>query len=130
MILLSSLKIVIGYSPDYYLFYNKLIGGPSNAQKYDLVGLCSGVKEALKFIDQSYNIHEPIAVIGCSQVLAPYYSSRQITTDWQTSNLVIIENSYKQLMPQSEVIKYYNGKIPIHVVIEKGAILSRIYSKN
>jgi len=125
-----SLFLVIQYNPSYQLFYNRLVGGPGNAQKYNLVGLCSGVKGALKFIDQNYNLNEPVAIMGCSKVVAPYYSSRKITTDWQNSNLVIIEYAFEQLMPQSEVIKYFKNKIPIYVVKEKGATLSKIYTKN
>lgn len=128
-IVIINLLIIIHYYPSYQLFYNQLIGGPQNAQKYDLVGLCSGAKGSLEFIDQNFNINEPVAMIGCNKVIAPYYSSRQITTNWQTSNLVIVENAYKQLMPNDEAVKFFDEQKPIFVVKENGAILSRVYSK-
>lgn len=130
VVVLSSFVSVARYSPDYYLFYNSLIGGPKNAQQYDLVGLCCGAKESAEFINKYYPTTHSVFVIGCSSSILPYYYSKKIAQDWQSAQIVVVENSFAQLLPNDEKIKHFNQLTPIHQVEAKGAILAKIYLNN
>lgn len=113
------------YHPNYYLYYNSLIGGPRNAVKYDLVGLCFGSKKALEYLD-SNNISGSVAVIGCSDT-APYHTGRPLTKNWQKADIVILESSFKQQFPQSPSVYSTNDRILIKSIYENGVMTATIY---
>lgn len=125
-----SLLTLFAYFPDYYLFYNSIIGGPQNAQKYDLVGHCIGTRGALEYISSNYPTIKSVAILGCSNVTAPYYFNGKITTDWQTEKIVIVEYTLNQLVPKREEVRFFQNKQPIYEVKEHGAILSQVFFQN
>lgn len=130
MSLLSySLFNLFTYFPNYYLFYNELIGGSVNAQKHDLVGNCIATKKAFAYIKQCYPNLQSVAILGCDNVVAPYYFNGKITTDWKTENIVIVPYTYTQLLPQNEDVVFFKSQTPIYIAKENGAVLADVYSK-
>lgn len=130
LVIASSVFSALKYFPEDYLFYNSLVGGSGNAQKYDLVGLCYGTKEAIKYLNSCYPGTKSLAILGCSNVVAPYYFTGKVTTDWRKDDIVIIENSFKQILSNEEAIKYFNQKIPIFIAKQKDVVVSRVYTNN
>ncbi len=129
ILIISSVITLIKYFPDYYFFYNNLVGGPGNAQKYDLVGNCLGTKNALKYIWNKYPDLPPVAVIGCSNVTASYYYQGKISEDWQKEKIVVVENTLFQLSPELESVRYFRSQKPIYQSTFNGAILANVYLK-
>lgn len=126
-LLISVFSTLIIFHPDYYLYYNFLIGGPQNAQKVDLVGLCFGTKPSLEYLDKN-KIAGLTGVIGCYDT-APYHTSRPLTKNWADADILILENSYFQQYPQrTEVLMLSDYKL-LQTITQKGAITARIYQK-
>ncbi len=113
------------YLPNYYLYYNHFIGGPKNAVKYDLVGLCFGTKPAIKYLDQN-KIPGIVSVVGCSDT-APYHTTRNLTKDWKQAEIVILESSYRQQHPDFESVKSVENRKLVQKISENGVITSWIY---
>ncbi len=130
MLCFASLVVTaVTYFPNYYLFYNSLVGGPEKAQKYDLVGLCMGAKDAVEYLEKA---HHPtsVAYIGCNKTVIPYYSPILVSTDWENEKFVIIEESLKTLSPEKDAVLYFQTKEPIFINYKNGAILSRVYQNS
>lgn len=127
LLLGGNLISILSYHPEQMFFYNSLLGGAGNAQRYDLVGRCYGIKEAIEFINRCYPGTPSLAILGCSNVTAPYYYHGRITTDWQREKLVVVENSFKQLLPNEDFIKYFDSIQPVYIATQKGAVVSRVY---
>lgn len=117
--------VPLNYFPNYYNFYNSLIGGASGAQKYDMVGLCLGDKAAFEYLD-SNNIPGIAAIVGCPDT-GPYHTRRKLTKDQEQADLIIVESAYLQQYPESPLLARTLGKKPIKKIIENGIITARIY---
>jgi len=115
----------ISYHPNYYLYYNYLIGGPGKAQKYDLVGLCFGSKKALNFIDRN-NLKGVVSVVGCSDT-ATYHTSRNLTKDWNKADIVILESSYIQQFPKADSVVMTKKREILFTVKENGVTTATVY---
>lgn len=129
-VIIYSLILAIHYFPYHDLYYNVFIGGTTNAQKYNLVGLCSGSKASVDYISKCYPEVSKIAVLGCGRTTIPYYYPHPINNDWRKENVLIIENHYLQLENDKEVLEFYNNNKPTHTIIVKGAKLAHIYIRN
>lgn len=126
----TSLWTLKTYFPDNYFFYNSLIGGPSNAQKYDLVGHCLGTKPALEFVDSCYPRSKSVTVLGCSAITTPYYFSRPILSRPSSSNITVVEYTYKQLLSNPQTLHNLSQQKLIYTTKLNGAILAEVYSKD
>lgn len=115
----------IFFWPDYYLFYNYLIGGPKGAQKYDMVGLCASSKPAIEYLN-SIKYHGKIYVAGC-QSSAYYYTNIPIVNDFREANVVVLETYFQRQHPEREVFEFLKDK-PVWKSFEKhGAVIAEIY---
>lgn len=113
------------YHPDYYLYHNLIIGGPSGAQRYDLVGTCIGSKAALEYLDKK-QINGLTGIIGCYNT-GPYNTGRPLTSNWNAAELLILESHYSQQYPRRpEVLGLQNRQL-IHTIIQKGVVTAQIY---
>lgn len=127
-IALYSFFLSFYYFPNYYLYHNYIFGNTKKIQEKDLVGLCMGTKQAIKFLSEKYPNITSVAYLGCEKTTIPYYSHiNKITTDWKNEKIVIIEESFKTLSPEDEGVKFFANKNPTFVNSWKGIILSRIY---
>lgn len=98
------------YGPNYYLYYNFLIGGPKGAQKYDLVGVCVGTPPAIMYLNK-LNIKGTIYIAGC-QDIAPYYSDAKFTKNIDEADYIILEKTYSQQFPdRKDVLKAQNSQL-------------------
>ena len=130
IVFFSFIYTIRSYTPQLYFYYNSLVGGPINAQNYDLPNLCLGAKSVGEFVN-SYPDIAKITYLGCGASIFSYYSSKQITTNWKdSSNLVVVEDSYQKLLPNEDFIRYFNSRQPLAVISEKGIILARVYSND
>ena len=129
-ILIYSLFLAGYYFPYENLYYNVFIGGTKNAQKYDLVGLCSGSKAAVDYVGTCYPETKRVAVLGCGRTTIPYYYPHPFNYDWENENLLIIENHYLQLEKDKEVVEFYNNNYPTYTINIKGANLAHIYARD
>lgn len=118
--------ITFYYFPNYYLFYNEIFGGPAKMQKYDMVGLCTGAKNAMMFISKNY-ITDSIAYVGCNRSAVNYYSGVRVSSDWKNEKYIIVEESLRYLFPENEVFEYLEDKEPVFLNKQQGVILSRVY---
>jgi len=100
----------IYFFPNYYLFYNQIFGGPSKIQSHDMVGLCTGAKNAISFINKNY-LTDSVAYMGCNRFAINYYSGVRVSSDWKNEKYVIIEESLRTLSPENEAIKYFREYI-------------------
>lgn len=99
LLLLPLVLVLFRYPPNFYLYYNQFIGGPVNAVKYDLVGLCIGNKSALNYLDAN-KIEGTVAVVGCADA-APYHTNRTLTKNYKLANYIILESAYIQQFPNN-----------------------------
>lgn len=129
-VIIYSLILAIYYFPYHDLYYNVFIGGTVKAQKYDLVGLCSGSKAAVNLISRCYPSVRDIAVLGCGSSTIAYYYPYPVNNDWRKENVLIIENHYLQLEKDKEVLEFYNNNKPTHTINIKGAEMAHIYIRN
>jgi len=129
-VIIYSLILAIHYFPYHDLYYNVFIGGTANAQKYNLIGLCSGSKASVDYISKCYPEVSKIAVLGCGRTTIPYYYPHPVNNDWKNEDFLIIENHYLQLEKDKEVLEFYNNNKPTHTIIVKGAELAHIYIRN
>lgn len=130
LIFLLSLSLILfplSYFPNYYSYYNLVIGGAAGAQKYDMVGLCLGDKAALEYLD-SNNIAGKVAIVGCPDT-GPYNTKRQLASVPE-ADLIIVESAYLQQHPESPLLNPTKGKQPLKSVVENGIITARIYQIN
>ena len=116
----------IFFWPDYYLFYNYLIGGPKGAQKYDMVGLCASSRPAIEYLN-SIKYGGKIYVAGC-QSSAYYYTNIPIVNDFKEANVVVLETYFQKQHPEREVFEFLKDK-PVWKSFEKhGAVIAEIYT--
>lgn len=120
------LSMAIHYFPNYSLYYNQLIGGPANAQKYDLPGLCMGARDSVFFLEKNYSARS-VAYMGCAKTVIPYYSGVSITTNWEKERFVIIEESFRILSPDEPAVLYFSNQEPVHINSWRGIVLARVY---
>jgi hypothetical protein len=115
------------FYPNFYLYYNSLIGGTANASKYDLVGLCIGSKSALNYLDIN-KIEGLVSVVGCPDA-APYHTSRQLTKKYKEADYIILESAFVQQFPNnSEVIELLEW--PVHKdIYDNGYKTATIYKR-
>jgi hypothetical protein len=130
MIISFSVRTHLSLFPNNYLYYNSLIGGSKNAQKYDVVGLCSGSKQAVSYISKCYPQEKEIAVLGCGSSTIPYYWPHWVTTNWKNENILVIEKHFLQLKRDPEVVKFNENNIPSHTIKVFGADLAYLYVKD
>lgn len=130
ILILLSLSSAIKYFPENYLFYNSLVGGPKGAQKLDLVSLCYGSRQALDFTKKCKPEVNSVAILGCSNVTAPYYFHGKITTDWQKEKIVIVDNSYAKLLPNVESVEFFKLQTPEKIITLKEAEIARLYKND
>ncbi len=123
IIFLASYPIM--YFPNYYLYYNTFIGGPRNAVKYDLFGLCFGSKEALEYLDKN-GPSGLTGVIGCSDT-ASYHSGRTLTKNFIDADILIVESSFVQQHPDSKLLQTIRNKRLIKEILQQGVVTARIY---
>ncbi|MFH1656625.1 MAG: phospholipid carrier-dependent glycosyltransferase [Candidatus Nealsonbacteria bacterium] len=116
----------IYFFPNYYLFYNQIFGGPTKMQSYDMVGLCTGAKNAISFINKNY-LTDSVAYLGCNRFAINYYSGVRVSSDWKSEKYIIIEESLRTLSPENEAIKYFFDKEAVFINKQQGVILSRVY---
>lgn len=115
----------IFYWPDYYLFYNHLIGGPKGAQKYDMVGLCASSKPAIEYLN-SIEYHGKIYVAGC-QSSAYYYTTIPMVNDFREADIIVLETYFQKQHPERAVFEFLKNK-PVWKSFEKhGAVIAEIY---
>lgn len=129
-VIIYQATIAVKFFPNYFTFYNIFTGGTKKAQKYDLIGLCYGGREAAEYIEKCMPQIKSVAFLGCSKTALPYYSSLKITTDWEKEKVIILENSFKTLLPNEPIISEVEKKPLIHAINIKGATISWIYQKN
>lgn len=125
-LLISSLWTIKNYFPNYYFFYNNLIGGPANAQKYDLVGHCLGTKPSLEYVNRCYSQEKSVTILGCSTVSAPYYLTRALSLN--QSDITIVEYTYKQLLSNPQTLNNLEQQKPVYTATANGAIISQVYT--
>jgi hypothetical protein len=126
-ILVFFLGVFNVFLPNHYLYYNELIGGPGNAQKSNLVGLCSGSKYAVDYVLRCYPQVEQISSLGCGKTTIPYYYPHSYNANWKTADVVVIENYYLQLEKDPEVNEFYDANRPTYTINVNGAKLAHIY---
>jgi len=130
IIFVFGLYNVISYYPHYDYYYSELIGGPKNAQKHVLVGLCYGAKESAEYIKTCFPEASSFAYIGCSRTVVPYYYSGRVTNDWEKEDVVVIEESYRILGRKTKEVEHFIDENPVQIIEENGATLSRLYLNN
>lgn len=129
LLLTTSAISIIKYWPDTTFFYNELIGGAKNAQKYDSVGLCLGTKEALDYINHCFNGEPSVAVLGCSVGGAPYYYAT-LTQDYTEADILVAEESFVRLGSDKSALQYLSALEPVYTATKSGVTLSKIYQLN
>lgn len=125
--LFSYLYTIVEYTPQFYWYYNNLIGGPKNAQNYELPNLCLGAKGASKFIN-NYPDTMKVTYLGCNGSIFSYYTRKQFTTNWkEPSDLVVLEDDSQRLSPNQDFVRYLNSRQPLVIISEKGIDVAKIY---
>lgn len=126
LVMAVTLIYPIFFWPDYYLFYNYLIGGPKGAQKYDMVGLCASSRPAIEYLN-SIKYDGKIYVAGC-QSAAYYYTNIPIVNNFREANVVVLETYFQRQHPEREVFEFLKDK-PVWKSFEKhGAVIAEIYT--
>ncbi|MBI3282731.1 glycosyltransferase family 39 protein, partial [Candidatus Curtissbacteria bacterium] len=118
----------IYYHPDYYVYYNQLVGGPKNAANFDQVPLCYASKSALTYLNEN-KIQGTIYIAGC-EAGEPYYNSgRVFTKNHEEAKIVIVGTELRQKDPAKleKILKYRHL---IHKIIVKESPVGEIWLKN
>ncbi|MDO8488357.1 MAG: hypothetical protein Q7S31_03545, partial [bacterium] len=126
-IYLGLLLVPLVYYPNYYLYYNRLIGGPESAKKFDMVGLCLGNKAALEYLDQQ-QIPGVVAILGCADS-GPYHTGRVLTKDLSKADIVVLESAHQQVFPASLAVLSLQKRQLLNIIKENGVITAYIYRR-
>jgi len=116
------------YHPDYYVYYNQLIGGPGNAAKYDQVPLCYASKSGLKFLNENH-IPGSIYIAGCAAGEPYYQSGRTFTQDYNEADIVIVGTELRQKDP-SKLEKILEEKHWLKSITVKESPVGEIWLKD
>ena len=122
---LTFLLFPLSYYPNFSLYYNWISGGPRRGQQHELVGLCLGSKAAFQYLD-SNKIPGVAAILGCADT-GPYDTGRQLTKDWKTAVIVVLETAHRQQFPESPEIESLKNRTPIKSIEENGVVTAEIY---
>jgi len=125
LLIILSVTYPIFFIPDYYLHYNKFIGGAKGAQKYDLVGVCSSSKAAFDYLNK-VSFKGSVYVAGCPNN-APYYSALPITENFEKADLIVVETYLKKQHPECPVFEHIKEKTPWKTFTKNGAVIAEIY---
>ncbi len=118
----------VHFHPDYIVYYNRLVGGPGNAVKYDTVPSCYASKSGLKYLNDN-RIHGTIYIAGCSAGEPYYNSGRTFTKNYTEADIIILGTDVRQEDP-SMLEKVLNGKHHIYEIIIKESPVGEIWLKN
>jgi len=126
------------YAPNYYLFFNKFIGGPGPASEHMVVGWGEGYKEvtsALKELSPAKEIN--VTVLGELSPIRFYWDHGSPPADAKANignrapdeaDYVIVILNIVQTRPRTSILERLEGRRPIHTVNLKGVDLAWIYS--
>jgi 4-amino-4-deoxy-L-arabinose transferase-like glycosyltransferase len=130
-VLIIALNILtpLSYNPDYYFYYNFLVGGPKGAQKYDMVGFCSSTRLATDYLEER-NMTGSVFVAGCPDPVRYYWAGLDITYNYLKADYIILETYYVDQHPEDPVLAYLANKTSVKDIQFHGAIIARIYKQN
>jgi 4-amino-4-deoxy-L-arabinose transferase-like glycosyltransferase len=124
-IFVIGISLPLTYSPDFYLFYNSLAGGPKGARNLDMVGFCASSKYAVDFLNQE-RLNGSIYVAGCADPVR-YYTADPVTYDYLNADYIIEETYIEQQKPDDIVLKYLNNLKPLKEFDKNGAVVARLF---
>jgi len=128
VIIAAGILSPLSYNPDYYFYYNSLIGGPKGAQQYDMVGFCSSSRLAVEFL-KGQNVTGSVFISGCPEAVR-YYSNLNITYHYLDAEYIILETYMVNQHPEDIAVKYLKDKIPLKDIEFHGATIARVYKFN
>jgi 4-amino-4-deoxy-L-arabinose transferase-like glycosyltransferase len=126
-IITANLLSPLTYIPDYYLYYNFLVGGPKGAQRYDTVGFCASSRLAAEYLNNQ-KVKGGVYVAGCPYAF-PYYSSLPLTENLSKANYIILETYFVNQHPEDAAVKYLQNKTSWKDIQVHGAIIAKIYKQ-
>jgi 4-amino-4-deoxy-L-arabinose transferase-like glycosyltransferase len=115
----------LSFKPDYYLYYNSLVGGPKGAQRVDMVGWCASSKPAVEYLNK-ITFKGKIFVVGCVDPVR-YYTNIPIVDNYEQADAIVVETYIAKQYPNAEVFNYLKNKELWMKFDEKGATLAEIY---
>ena len=124
--------------PYYFTYFNPLTGGGTTAARVLTVGWGEGLDAAADWLNQQPNAnHLSVAAWYGDGPLSYFLQSEQpILSLWSpefwfdADYVVFYINQWQRKIPSSEVIDYFAGQTPAHVVRANGLELVRIYAVN
>ena len=138
MIFISAynLPILNYYHPSYYLYYNRIAGGPEQAKSLTTVGVNEGLKEAAFYVKKHYPDEEKILLRGHKEPFMYYHPLKRenmfgvFEKHKDEIQVAVVESHFVQrttddLLERLEVW----GKL-VHTVRIAGADLVYIYEKD
>ena len=134
--LLHGLFAFVHY-PYYFTYYNPLVGGSRTAPGVLMAGWGEGLDAAARWLNQQPDAAESRIVSGYSQGPLSYFlqPGRRAWALSDTSTLQLVDadyvvlyvNQWQRGLPSPELVDYYLGREPVHIVRSGGLELARIY---
>ena len=128
--------------PYYFTYYNPLVGGSRTAPDVLMVGWGEGLDQVGKWLTQQPGASELRIVSGYAEGPLGYFlqpgqkafaltesSKRQLVSRQvvDVDYVVLYANQWQRGIPSPELVDYYMGREPAHIVRSGGLELARVY---
>lgn len=136
IVLLSwQILILLGTHPNYLLYYNEAVGGPSRATAIFMVGQGEGLREAAKYLQSRANRGDTVLSSWHQDILEHYsnlhYQQMPKTlgelSTYNAKWAVVYLTQVQRKLPSSEVIEFFEAKQPEHMISVRDVPLVKIY---
>jgi len=130
LIFAGSIFYIIQYSPNYYFFYNSLVGGAEGAKRFVVVGRGEGHRELVEYFKDK---NAKIGFLGDNRLVEFYDTSgkfERLSAEFRPEkyDFIAVYTSAKQrLKPNLAVAKYLKDKTPIDTIHLNNVKVFEIY---
>ncbi|MCD6289005.1 MAG: glycosyltransferase family 39 protein, partial [Anaerolineae bacterium] len=135
-VVLAQAGLALAFYPDYFSYYNPLLGGPRVAQKVVVVGVGEGLDVAAQRLASLSNATELTVAAWYPGSFAPHFPGHTVKMvaqdadsiwNWARSHFVVSYINQWQRKSNQEIIAYFKGQAPFDVVRLHGVNYALIF---
>ncbi len=131
-----NLPILNHYKPSYYLYYNRIAGGPVGAKQLTTVGVNEGLKKAAFYVKENYPEEKKILLRGHKEPFLYYHKLKrenmfgEFEKHKDEIRVAVVESHFVQRTTDNLLDRLGEWGTLVHTVSIAGVDLVYIYEKN